>query len=359
MYWDSTAPSRLGCRRCYSAVRKAVAGSDPGCAYCGSPTRGRGTEISYKAADDVGMHFWMCERCMHGDFPDGLPEPAGPESQVEPNRTPAELWMSDEKLAALLGNTDIPTDVRILLFLPTLWINQKRGLPANLCVQACLTLRHAYGQLGIRAELRAVELVAREASGHQIRLSGPEPSWQGVHFAGHCVLWLPDNGRLIDPTVQQFTEIALFRESPPVMGRVGLTGGLPTGLRVQILRDDLILLYRVLARNYTAIIVNGPEIVAHSNKIRREGVNLASLALVGLRMPEWIDRARAAPFPRLHNLLDAIGDAPENMAEDGNWRFAVGGEEASPKLLDEIPLPASTPSNPAEQDDPATVTPSS
>jgi hypothetical protein len=74
--------------------------------------------------------------------------------------------MSDEKLAALLDNTDIPADVRILLFLPTLWINQKRGLPANLCVQACLTLRHAYGQLGIWAELRAVELVAREASGH-------------------------------------------------------------------------------------------------------------------------------------------------------------------------------------------------
>jgi hypothetical protein len=125
------------------------------------------------------------------------------------------------------------------------------------------------------------------------------------------------------------------------MGRLGLTGGLPAGLRVPILRDDLMLFYTVLAADHTAMIVNGPEIVAHRQQIRREGINLASLALIGLRMPEWIDRTRAAPFPRLHSLVDAIGAAPESITqEDRNWRFAVEGEEVSPRLLDEIPLPA-------------------
>jgi hypothetical protein len=116
--------------------------------------------------------------------------------------------MSDEKADVLLEADGVPADVRVLLLLPVLWIDQRRGQPANQCVQSCLTLRHAYGQLGIRAELRAVELVAREPSGRQIRLSGPEPSWQDGHLAGHCVLWLPESGRLIDPTVQQFSEIA-------------------------------------------------------------------------------------------------------------------------------------------------------
>lgn len=355
--WDSASPSRLMCARCYPA-HEAVARSDRGCSNCGQPVGTNGAEISCKAADNLGMHFWMCEPCISADFPDGLPKSAGPARLADSSPASARLWISDEKVALLLEADDIPADVRVLLFLPVLWLSQKRGAPANLCVLSCLTLRHAYGQLGIRAELRAVELVVREPSGRQLRLSGLEPSWQGAHFAGHCVLWLPETGRLIDPTVQQFTDISLLREGPPVMGRLGLTGGLPTGLRLPILRDDVTLLYTVLGEEYTAMIVNGPEIIAHKEEVRREGINLASLALIGLRFPEFVDRARAAPFPRLHSLLDAIGDAPENFAEDKNWRFAVAGPDASPRLLDEIPLPAGTPLDPADED-PAKVTPTS
>jgi hypothetical protein len=87
------------------------------------------------------------------------------------------------------------------------------------------------------------------------------------------------------------------------------------------------------------VIVNGPPVIRHSEEIRREGRNLASLAVIGLRM---FDRIREAPFPRLRRLLDAIGDAPERFA-NGSWRFAVDGPEASPRLLDELPLAAGTP----------------
>jgi hypothetical protein len=102
------------------------------------------------------------------------------------------------------------------------------------------------------------------------------------------------------------------------------------------------------------LIVNGPPVIRHSEEIRREGLNLASLAVIGLRM---FDRVREAPFPRLRRLLDAIGDAPERFA-NGSWRFAIDGPEASPRLLGELPLAAGTPPNPAEED-PSIITPSS
>lgn len=138
------------------------------------------------------------------------------------------------------------------------------------------------------------------------------------------------------------------------MGRLGLTGGLPTGGCVAIRRDDLTLVYTVLSGKYTALIVKDPPITRHSEEIRREGVNLASLAVIGLRM---FDRVQEAPFPRLRSLLGSIGGAPERFA-DGNWRFAVEGPEAPPQLLDELPLAAGTPPNPAEED-PSIITPSS
>lgn len=81
-------------------------------------------------------------------------------------------------------------------------------------------------------------LVVREPSGRETRFSSLQPSWQGEHFAGHCVLWLPETCRLIDPTVQQFTDIAVLRKGPPVMGRLHITGGLPAGLEILIHRDD-------------------------------------------------------------------------------------------------------------------------
>ena len=83
--------------------------------------------------------------------------------------------MDDDKVFALLGIDEIPPDMRIMLLLPILFLSRFRGYPGNICVDACLTLRHAFGQFGITAELRAVQVVIRMPSGRRIQRPGPEP----------------------------------------------------------------------------------------------------------------------------------------------------------------------------------------
>ncbi|MET7640009.1 hypothetical protein [Streptomyces sp. NPDC005438] len=85
------------------------------------------------------------------------------------------------------------------LMLPYLWASDVDGLPANVCVDACPTLRHAYGQLGVRAELQPVDLVIEDEGDDRNRFGSLEPSWTGTSWNGHCVLVLPglaaDRGR--------------------------------------------------------------------------------------------------------------------------------------------------------------------
>jgi hypothetical protein len=83
----------------------------------------------------------------------------------------------------LLQNNNAAANARVLLLLPMLWLNWKRACPRT-CVQASLALRHAYGQLGIRAELRAVELVASISTAQACGRSGfmtatPAPATHG------------------------------------------------------------------------------------------------------------------------------------------------------------------------------------
>jgi hypothetical protein len=53
-----------------------------------------------------------------------------------------------------------PADAPVEPLLPNLWagIAQESGAPANIRVDSCLTLKYAYGQLGIRAELALADL---------------------------------------------------------------------------------------------------------------------------------------------------------------------------------------------------------
>ena len=234
-----------------------------------------------------------------------------------------------------------------MLLLPILFLSRFRGYPGNICVDACLTLRHAFGQFGITAELRAVQLVIRMPSGRRIQRAGPEPAWDGARLAGHCVLWLPETGRFIDPTAEQFPEVARYKKGP-IVGRATATGGLPAGVRLDIPRGDLTLEYTVLDGECTAAIVNAPRVSSQSDQIRRMGINIASWAVVCLRDPNFIDKGRAAPYPRLRALLDAVEAAPAEVAEDKNWRFTIDGPGGTSRfLLDEIPLPPGTPGDPA------------
>ncbi|MFE7161382.1 hypothetical protein [Streptomyces sp. NPDC057636] len=90
-------------------------------------------------------------------------------------------------------------------------------------------------------------------------------------------------------------------------------------------------------------IVENPEAVAHSDRHRRTGVNVASFALVALRGEGVRGRAKQTPYPRLRALLRAVGDAPYEADESGDVRFRLPdqNDEEQWLRLDGIPLPSS------------------
>ncbi|OIK23265.1 hypothetical protein [Streptomyces malaysiense] len=73
-------------------------------------------------------------------------------------------------------------------------------------------------------------------------------------------------------------------------------------------------------------------------------MNTASLTLAALRAESVRDRAMRAPHPRLHALLQAVGDAPYESDEAQDVRFRLldqSGQEQWSRL-DEISLPPNT-----------------
>ncbi|MET7636620.1 hypothetical protein [Streptomyces sp. NPDC005078] len=243
-------------------------------------------------------------------------------------------------------------DQLVELVLPYLWVALADGrVPANICVDACMTLRNAYGQLGVRAELLPVDLAIRNQDGGGTRYGSLTPSWTGTSWNGHCVLVLPDSERFVDATVEQFDEVREIGMGPMV-GKVALSahgtqdGVLMTpGAQVVLQRGDLVLTYTVAGPKALASIVEHPEAVAHAGGHQRTGVNVASYTLAALRGEGVRGRAMRAPHPRLRALLRAVGDAPFEADEAGDVRFLLpdlGGQ--GPWLrLDEIPLPPTVP----------------
>ncbi|MBK3573879.1 hypothetical protein JHN63_08615 [Streptomyces sp. MBT65] len=243
-------------------------------------------------------------------------------------------------------------DQLVELLLPHLWVSIVDGsVPANVCVDACLTLRNAYGQLGVRAELQPVDLVIRSRNGDRIRYGSLKPSWTGTSWNGHCVLVLPDSERIVDATVEQFDEVREIGAGP-MIGKVALSvdatqdGGLmEPGAQVVLQRGDLVLTYTVAGPEALASILDHPEVVAHADGHRRTGVNVASLALAALRGEGVHERAVQAPYPRLRALLRAVGDTAYEPDEGRDIRFRLPDTDGHERWLrlDEIPLPPGTP----------------
>ncbi|MFD4335869.1 hypothetical protein ACFWPP_01395 [Streptomyces anulatus] len=242
-------------------------------------------------------------------------------------------------------------DQLVELVLPYLWVALADGrVPANVCVDACMTLRNAYGQLGVRAELLPVDLAVQHEDGGGTRYGSLTPSWTGTSWNGHCVLVLPDSERFVDATVEQFDEVREIGMGP-MIGKVALTidgtqdSTMEPGAQVVLRRGDLLLTYTVAGPQALASIVEHPEAVAHADGHRRTGVNVASFALVALRGEGVRGRAMQAPYPRLRALLRAVGDAPYEADEAGDVRFCLPDEAGRERWLrlDEIPLPPTTP----------------
>ncbi|MGW0828324.1 hypothetical protein [Streptomyces sp. NPDC002845] len=240
-------------------------------------------------------------------------------------------------------------DQLVELVLPYPWVALADGrVPANICVDACMTLRNAYGQLGVRAELLPVDLAIQNQDGGGMRYGSLTPSWTGTSWNGHCVLVLPDSGRFVDATVEQFDEVREIGMGPMV-GKVALaTDGdgslVEPGVQVVLQRGDLLLTYTVAGPQALTSIVEHPEAVAHADGHRRTGVNVASYTLAALRGEGVRGRAMQTPYPRLRALLRAVGDAPYEADEAGDVRFRLPDQSQERWLrLDEIPLPPAVP----------------
>lgn len=242
-------------------------------------------------------------------------------------------------------------DQLVELVLPYLWVSIADGHPANVCVDACQTLRNAYGQLGVRAELQPVDLVIQDRNGNRVRYGSLKPTWTGTSWNGHCVLVLPDAERIVDATVEQFDKVREIGVGP-LVGKVVLStasvhgGGLmEPGAQVVFQRGDLVLTYTVAGPEALASILEHPEVIAHADGHRRSGMNLASLTLDALRSEDVRGRAMQTPYPRLRALLRAVGDAPHEADDAGDMRFCLpyGHGREQWLRLDEIPLPPTTP----------------
>lgn len=271
-----------------------------------------------------------------------------------------------------LENPDVPPDLLIALMVPTLWSALMTGRQANVCVDACRILQHAYGQFGMPSELHAVSLDVVDARGDVIH-HAPEPSWEGTVLDGHCILYLPDDCRFVDATVEQYRQVA-HRGLGVLVGRVGGfpegsakdraafedSAALPSGAKLMIQRKDLRLEYRVGDEAATQVIVSHPVVADNVAAHRRAGINLASLTFEFIRVSGWTDRARAAPYPRLRALLDIVRDAPAEPDENGDWRFdlATGDGEEHRLRLDEIVLSGTVPPA-ANEDGPVAASPPS
>ncbi|MFE9685833.1 hypothetical protein [Streptomyces sp. NPDC006285] len=241
-------------------------------------------------------------------------------------------------------------DQIVELVLPFLWVALSDGrAPANICIDACLTLRNAYGQLGVRAGLLPVTVAIRQKDGAGTLYGSLTPSWTGTEWNGHCALVLPDSERFVDPTIEQFNEVRKIGMGPMV-GKVAMSTGrdgslVEPGAQVMLQRGDLTLTYTVAGPEALASIVEHPETIAHADGHRRTGVNTASLMLAALRAEGVRDRAMQAPHPRLHALLQAVGNAPYESDEAQDVRFRLTDQSGQEQWLrlDEIPLPPSTP----------------
>ncbi|WP_406363829.1 hypothetical protein OID55_42160 (plasmid) [Streptomyces sp. NBC_00715] len=210
--------------------------------------------------------------------------------------------------------------------------------PASICVDACLTLRNAYGQLGVRAELLLVTVAIRRKGGAGTLYGSLTPTWTGTSWNGHYALVLPDSERFVDPSIEQFDEARKIGMDPMVGSMV------EPGAQVVMQRGDLTLTYIDAGPEALASIVEHPEAIAHADR-RRTGVSTASLTLAALRAEGVCDRALQAPHPRLHARVQAVGEAPYASDEAQDVRFRLPDQCGQERWLrlDEIPLAPDTP----------------
>jgi hypothetical protein len=112
-------------------------------------------------------------------------------------------------------------------------------------------------------------------------------------------------------------------------------GELPPGTQIGVKREELMLLYTAVDHRFDDVVTGAPVVVDNTAEFVRSGHNLAAQALLLLRRPEVIDRARQAPHRRVRELLDLIGDIEPSIDEDGNYGSVLpDAADERPRRLD-------------------------
>jgi hypothetical protein len=222
------------------------------------------------------------------------------------------------------------------------------GLPPQRCVDDCLSLVHAYAQLGIAAQVHAVELSITDThTGIRSAHGSLVPRWEDGLLHGHTVVWLPGLGHLVDVTAEQFAPIAELDQGPLILADSSLPGAAAYGApeRVESQRTNLLLTYTFTPPETTAALLDHPQVRADATQYRRRGLNVASASVALLAEVLSPQRADAIPHPRAAALVHAARDLPEHRTPSGDRRFVLTDPDGAESIarLDQIPLPEDTP----------------
>ncbi|MFC5821135.1 hypothetical protein [Nonomuraea harbinensis] len=220
-------------------------------------------------------------------------------------------------------------------------------LPAERCLDDCMTLAYAYAQLGIPAHVRAAELSITNTLTKTTVVHGSlTPHWDDDMIYGHTVVWLPTLNHLVDVTAEQFPEIAALDQGPMIAGRDGYQAAHIPEERIQVKRKNLRMAYTLAPLDTTVALLDHPVPRASMADYHRRGVNVATAAVIILADSLPQERLALVPHRRAAALIEAVRELPEYRTPAGDRRFLLRGPDGAQIVveLDEIPLPVGTPS---------------
>ena len=270
--------------------------------------------------------------------------------QVADSGPPNLVERAAVELSAAVGG-DL-SDPLTLTSIPPLFLNMVVSayidtLPAGRCVDDCLVLAHAYAQMGMPAQVRTVEIaVADVVTGARDVHGSLRPLWGDGMFHGHTAVWLPDSGHLVDPTIEQYEEIAAYGDGPMIAGP-GVARGesVPpgNGVRLDVDRGFLRLTYTLATHAVSAAALDHPHVLGEGDGYFLRGVNIASEVVAMLARSRLPQETAVIPNQRLVALVDAVRAMSEVRPENGFLYFQAEQDFAGPQRLDQIPLASGTP----------------
>ncbi|MEV0589409.1 hypothetical protein [Nonomuraea sp. NPDC050310] len=243
-----------------------------------------------------------------------------------------QVRMSLETVSTLMLNA--PPEALPLLGLAGVWLWNvaEDGKGAAYCVDGCLTLHYALAEYGIDSRVEAVILDV-EGNGTHSRYGGNGPHYNpNGTFNGHTVLIVPAADRLLDPTLQQYREVPdTEAATSPLMVKLNGTSLGPAAMEVA--RSDHRVRYHSVPEDLREAWRNA-KITANESAYRWAGANLAANVFDMLRSEFFREATLASPYPRLHRLVQALGEAKTIADRQGGYRFRPAGVTGEVRLAD-------------------------